>query len=219
VKPGVPYVYGGFTSNVDMQSGSPAFGTPEYVKTAIAGGQLARRYQVPYRSSNVCAANAVDAQAAYESVFALWGAITGGVNLLMHGAGWMEGGLHASYEKMVLDADLLHMVSSMLEPLIVDDDTLALDAIAEVGPGGHFFGVGHTQERFRNAFYRPMISDWRNFENWEDAGRPEAAGKANRLWKEFLAHYEPPPMDEAVREELAAFVERRAGEGGVAVDY
>lgn len=219
VKPGAPYVYGGFTSNVDMQSGSPAFGTPEYVKTAVAGGQLARRYGVPYRSSNVCAANAVDAQAAYESVFALWGAVTGGVNLMMHGAGWMEGGLHASFEKMVLDADLLHMVSAMLDPFVVDDETLALDAIAEVGPGGHFFGVGHTQERFRHAFYRPMISDWRNFENWEDAGRPEAAGRANRLWKEFLANYEAPAMDAAVRAELEDFVARRVAEGGVAVDY
>lgn len=219
VKPGAPFVYGGFTSNVDMQSGSPAFGTPEYQRAAIIGGQLARRYKVPYRSSNVCAANAVDAQAAYESVFSLWGAVTGGVNLMMHGAGWMEGGLHASFEKMVLDADLLHMVSAMLDPFVVDEGTLALDAIAEVGSGGHFFGVGHTQERYRTAFYRPMISDWRNFETWEEAGRPEAAGKANRLYKEFLAAYEAPAMDSAVREELEAFVARRAAEGGVAVDY
>jgi trimethylamine--corrinoid protein Co-methyltransferase len=219
VRPGAPFVYGGFTSNVDMQSGAPAFGTPEYVKTAIAGGQLARRYGVPYRSSNVCAANAVDAQAAYESVFSLWGAVTGGVNMLMHGAGWMEGGLHAGYEKMMLDADLLHMVSALLDPLVVDDDTLALDAIAEVGPGGHFFGVGHTQARYRSAFYRPLISDWRNHETWVEAGRPEAATKANRLWKELLANYEAPAMSESVRDELADFVARRAAEGGVPVDY
>jgi trimethylamine--corrinoid protein Co-methyltransferase len=135
-----PVVYGGFTSNVDMQSGAPAFGTPEYVRTAMVGGQLARRYNLPYRSSNVCAANAVDAQAAYESVFALWGCVMGGVNMMMHGAGWMEGGLHASLGKMVLDADLLHMVSSMMDPVVVDDDTLAIDAIEEVGAGGHFFG-------------------------------------------------------------------------------
>src|SRR6185369_6720736 len=107
VRPGAPVVYGGFTSNVDMQSGAPAFGTPEYMKTAMIGGQLARRYKVPYRSSNVSAANSLDAQAAYESVFSLWGAVMGGVNLLMHGAGWMEGGLRASYEKLVIDADLL----------------------------------------------------------------------------------------------------------------
>ncbi len=130
VRPGAPVIYGGFTSNVDMQSGAPAFGTPEYMRTAMIGGQLARRYGVPYRSSNVCAANALDAQAAYESVFSLWGAVMGGVNLLMHGAGWMEGGLHASYEKMILDAELLGMVEAFLDPVVVDDETLALDADA-----------------------------------------------------------------------------------------
>src|SRR5688572_3279121 len=129
VRPGSPVIYGGFTSNVDMQSGAPAVGTPEYMRTAMIGGQLARRYGVPYRSSNVNAANALDAQAAYESVFSLWGAIMGGVNLLMHGAGWMEGGLHASYEKMVLDADLLGMVEAFLDPVVVDDDTLAFGEI------------------------------------------------------------------------------------------
>jgi trimethylamine--corrinoid protein Co-methyltransferase len=139
--------------------------------------------------------------------------------MLMHGAGWMEGGLHAGYEKMMLDADLLHMVSALLDPLVVDDDTLALDAIAEVGPGGHFFGVGHTQARYRSAFYRPLISDWRNHETWVEAGRPEAATKANRLWKELLANYEAPAMSESVRDELADFVARRAAEGGVPVDY
>ena len=127
VRPGAPVIYGGFTSNVDMQSGAPAFGTPEDMRTAMIGGQLARRYGVPYRSSNVNAANALDAQAAYESVFSLWGAIMGGVNLLMHGAGWMEGGLHASYEKMILDAELLGMVEAFLDPVVVDDDTLAFD--------------------------------------------------------------------------------------------
>ena len=113
-KPGAPFVYGGFTSNVDMQSGAPAFGTPEYVRTAMIGGQLARRLGVPYRSSNVCAANALDMQAAWESVFALWGAVMGGVNFLMHGAGWMEGALHASLEKMLVDADLLQKNSADL---------------------------------------------------------------------------------------------------------
>jgi trimethylamine--corrinoid protein Co-methyltransferase len=219
VRPGSPFVYGGFTSNVDMQSGAPAFGTPEYWKTAVIGGQLARRYSVPYRSSNVCAANAVDAQAAYESMFAMWGAIDGGVNWMMHAAGWMEGGLHASFEKMVIDADLLHMVSATLDPFVVDDDTLAFDAIAEVGPGGHFFGTEHTQARFRTEFYRPMISDWRNFETWEEAGKPDAAQKANRLVKLFLAEYEEPPIDAAIRDELTDFVGKRTAEGGVPVDY
>src|SRR5262252_857927 len=163
VRPGAPVIYGGFTSNVDMRSGAPAFGTPEYMRTALIGGQLARRYGIPYRSSNVCAANALDAQAAYESVFSLWGAIMGGVNFLMHGSGWMEGGHHASIEKMALDADLLAMVAEFLRPLRVDDAELALEAMREVGPGGHFFGAEHTQSRYRTAFFPPNISDWRNY--------------------------------------------------------
>ena len=219
VRPGAPVVYGGFTSNVDMRSGAPAFGTPEYMRTAMIGGQLARRYNVPYRSSNVSAANAVDAQAAYESVFSLWGAIMGGVNLLMHGAGWMEGGLQASYEKVILDAELLGMVAAFLDPVVVDDDSLALDAMLEVGPGGHFFGAAHTQARFRTAFHEPIISDWRNYETWQEAGSPEAVGKANGIWKKLLATYEAPPMESDIREELTAFVERRKSEGGVATDF
>ena len=219
VRPGAPVIYGGFTSNVDMQSGAPAFGTPEYMRTAMIGGQLARRYGVPYRSSNVSAANALDAQAAYESVFSLWGAIMGGVNLLMHGAGWMEGGLHASYEKMILDAELLGMVEAFLDPVVVDQDTLGFDAIEGVGPGGHFFGAEHTQSRYKTAFHKPMLSDWRNYETWEEAGSPELPAKANRIWKELLASYEPPPIDPAVAEELQAFVDRRVAEGGVPTDY
>ena len=219
VRPGAPVLYGGFTSNVDMRSGAPAFGTPEYMRTAMIGGQLARRYGIPYRSSNVCAANAVDAQAAYESVFSLWGAIMGGVNLLMHGAGWMEGGLQASFEKMVLDADLLQMVAAFLDGVVVDADTLGLDAMREVGPGGHFFGAAHTQARYRTAFHAPMLSDWRNYEAWEEAGSPETAGKAHDIVRAMLAAYEPPPIDPAIREELASFVARRTGEGGVATDF
>ena len=219
VRPGAPIVYGGFTSNVDMQSGSPAFGTPEFMQAALVGGQLARRLDVPYRSSNVCTANAVDAQAAYESVFSLWGAVMGGANIVLHGAGWMEGGLRASFEKMVLDADLLHMVATFLDPLVVDDATLAVDAIAEVGPGGHFFGVGHTQARFRDAFYRPAISDWRNFEAWEEAGGPTALDHARRRVRELLDAYEPPAVAPHVIAELDDFVARRVAEGGVATDF
>ena len=219
VNPGAPVMYGGFTSNVDMQSGAPAFGTPEYVRTAMIGGQLCRRYGLPYRSSNVCAANAVDAQAAYESVFSLWGAVMGGVNFLMHGAGWMEGGLHASLDKMLLDADLLQMVSAMLDPVTVDADTLAIDTIDEVGPGGHFFGTAHTQARFRDAFYRPLISDWRNYETWAEAGSPTADQKAHSLAARFLDAYEEPAMDADIKAELRAFVDRRVGEGGVPTDF
>lgn len=219
VRPGAPVVYGGFTSNVDMKSGSPAFGTPEYMKAQLIGGQLARSYGIPYRSSNVCAANTVDAQAAYESVFSLWGAIDGGANLIKHAAGWMEGGLCCSFEKTILDIDLLQMIDELLTPLDFSPDALALDAIAEVGPGGHFFGTDHTQRRYRDAFYAPVLSDWRNFETWQEAGSPTAMQKASAVWQARLAAYETPPMDEGIGEALDAFVKRRREEGGVVTDF
>ena len=205
--------------NVDMKSGAPAFGTPEYVKAAQIGGQLARRYGIPYRTSNTCAANTMDAQAAYESVMSLWGAILGGGNLIKHAAGWMEGGLCVSFEKTVLDADLLQMMAEYLRPVEVSTDTLALDAIREVGPGGHYFGAAHTQERYETAFYAPMISDWRNFEAWQEAGSPTAMDKAGSVCTRLLEEYSEPPIDPAVREELGAFVARRIEAGGVATDF
>jgi trimethylamine--corrinoid protein Co-methyltransferase len=219
VRAGSPFVYGGFTSNVDMKSGAPAFGTPEYMKTAIIGGQLARRLKLPYRSSNANAANSLDAQAAYESVFSLWGAVMGGVNLLMHGAGWMEGGLQASFEKMMLDADLLDMVAEFLRPAKVDVEELAFEAMQEVGPGGHFFGAQHTQTRYRDAFFAPMISDWRNFETWREAGSPTAYDTAERLYKSRLAGFTAPPIEPERRDALEAFVARRKAEGGAPTDF
>ncbi|MEQ8394475.1 trimethylamine methyltransferase family protein [Thalassobaculum sp.] len=219
VRPGAPVAYGGFTSNVDMKSGAPAFGTPEYMKAALVGGQLARRYNIPYRSSNANAANVPDAQAAWESVFSLWGAVMGGVHILKHACGWMEGGLCASYEKMVMDADTIGMLAEFLTPLVVDDSTLALDAIRDVGPGGHFFGTAHTQERFKTAFFSPMVSDWRNFESWQEAGSPDALTRSDILARRLLAEYEAPPMDPAIREELNAFVAKRIEEGGAPTDF
>ena len=219
VKKGAPVAYGGFTSNVDMKSGAPAFGTPEYMKAQLAGGQLARRYRLPYRTSNTCAANTIDAQAAYESVFSLWGVIQGGGNMMMHAAGWLEGGLRCSFEKTILDVDLLQMVAEFLTPLDLSEDALAVEAIRDVGPGGHFFGTPHTQARYKTAFYSPVLSDWRNFESWNEAGAPTAMEKANRVWKERLASYEQPAMDPAIREELDAFVERRIAEGGAPTDF
>jgi len=209
LRPGTPVIYGGFTSNVDMRSGAPAFGTPEYARAAIAGGQLARRYNLPYRSSNANAANALDAQAAYESMMSLWSAVMAHGNLIMHAAGWMEGGLVASFEKMALDAELLQGMAEFLAPIRVDEGTLALDAIREVGPGGHFFGAAHTLARYETAFYAPLLSDWRNFENWRDAGAPTAEQRANGIWKRLLADYRPPPLDPAITEALDAYVARR----------
>ena len=219
VRAGAPAVYGGFTSNVDMKSGAPAFGTPEYIRAAQISGQLARRYGLPFRSSNVNAANSMDAQSGYESTMSLWGAISGGSNFVMHGAGWMEGGLSASPEKFILDADLLQMMASYLQGIEIDEASLALDAVKDVGPGGHFFGTEHTMSRYKNAFYSPLISDWRNFESWEEAGSPTALQKANQLYKQVLTEYEAPPLDEAIAEELASFVARRKQEGGVATDF
>ncbi len=219
VRPGSPVAYGGFTSNVDMRSGSPAFGTPEYWKACLLGGQLARRYRLPYRSSNVNASNSVDAQSAYESVIAIWGAVMGGVNLLLHGAGWLEGGLLTSYEKFVIDADLLNMVTEMLRPITVDDASLAVEAIAEVGPAGHFFGSTHTQERYASEHFQPMVSAWSNYESWDESGRLEAHQRAERLAHEIIAAHEEPPMLEDRRVELDEFVARRVQEGGVETDF
>ena len=219
VRKGSPVIYGGFTSNVDMKSGAPAFGTPEYMKACIVGGQLARRYNIPYRTSNTCAANTVDAQAAYESVFSLWGLTMGGGNLIMHGAGWLEGGLVASFEKFILDCDLIQMVMEFLQPLETTEDALGVEAIREVGPGGHFFGAKHTLARYSNAFYAPIVSDWRNNQQWLAAGKPEAWQKANAVWKQALAEYQEPAIDPAVRDELNAFVDRRKAEGGAPTDF
>ena len=215
VNPGAPAVYGSFTSNVDMKSGSPAFGTPEYAKATIASGQLARRYGIPWRSSNATASNAADAQAAYEAQMSIWPVVLAQANYIIHGFGWLEGGLCASYEKFIIDAEMVQMMQAFLTPLDTSEEELGLDAIAEVGPGGHFFGCAHTMARYETAFYRPMLSDWRNFENWRDNGAVEASDRATGIWKKLLADYEAPPLDPAIAEELDDFVARRVTEGGV----
>ena len=214
VRRGAPVVYGAFTSNVDMKSGAPAFGTPEYFKAALAGGQLARHVGLPYRSSAPNASNAVDGQAVYETMLSLFGAVLGGCNLLIHAAGWLEGGLTASKEKFVLDVEALQMVAEIFQPLRVDADEIGLQAIAETPPGGHFFGSAHTLERYRTAFYEPLVSDWSNFGQWTEAGSRDATQRANEVWKRMLADYEPPALDGAIAAELDEFVARRTAEGG-----
>lgn len=212
VNPGAPVIYGAFTSNVDMKSGAPAFGTPEYAKATIASGQLIRRYGLPYRSSNPNASNCVDAQAAYESMMSIWSSVLGGANIVNHGAGWLEGGLTASFEKMILDAEMIQGMIEFLMPIKVDEAELGFEAIAGVGPGGHFFGEAHTLERYETAFYAPMLSDWRNFESWEEAGAEDATLRANKIWKQLLAEYEPPPLPEDRREAMEAYIARRREE-------
>lgn len=218
-RPGAPFVYGSFTSNVDMKSGAPAFGTPEYMKACIAGGQLARRYGLPYRTSSANAANSLDAQSAYETVFSLWAAIMAGGNLIVHAAGWLEGGLVASYEKFALDVELLQMIEAFLAPVIVDDETMAFDAMDEVGPGGHFFGAAHTMTRYATAFHKPLISDWRSFHQWAEAGSPQAPEKANALWKKALAEYREPRMEAEISRRIDAFADCRLAEGGQRTDF
>ena len=217
--PGSPCAIGTFTSNVDMKTGSPAFGTPDYMRATQISGQMARFYGLPLRSSNACAANCPDAQASWESAFSLWAAVSSGTNMIYHAAGWLEGGLCASYEKFVMDCDTLQQMIWYLRGVGAEEGDLAFDAIRDVGSGGHFFGTPHTQERYETAFYQPFISDWSNFENWEDGGAVRTPERANQVWKKILAEYEPPPLDEAIHDELRAFVAKRTEEGGAPTDF
>ncbi|MFK7867104.1 MAG: trimethylamine methyltransferase family protein [Alphaproteobacteria bacterium] len=214
VRPGAPIIFGSFTSNVDMRSGAPAFGTPEYTKSALISGQLARRYKLPFRTSNANASNAPDGQAVYESMMALWGSFMGGVNLLKHGLGWLEGGLVCNFEKIILDAEMVQGMYEFLKPIGLEDSDFGFDAINDVGAGGHFFGSPHTMERYESAFYSPLLSDWRNFETWREAGAKDATQRANEIWKSLLENYESPAMDSEHLGALNDFVDRRIKEGG-----
>lgn len=219
VKKGTPMVYGAFTSNVDMKSGAPAFGTPEYVRAMQISGQLARYYKLPWRGSNANAANYPDGQAVWESAASIHAISTGHCNMVYHAAGWMEGGLCASFEKLIMDCELLQQQIYMNRPLDVSDDAFAFDAIREVGPGSHFFGVEHTQRRFKDAFYAPFLSDWRNYEAWEEAGALSTEARANAIMKSILAEFTPPELDRAHHDELTDFIERRRSEGGAPTDF
>ena len=218
VRPGAPVLYGSFASNVDMRSGSPAFGTPEHVKTSFGAGQLARRIGLPWRSSAGTASNAPDVQADYETQMSAWGAVMGGCNLLLHGAGWLEGGLTASFEKLITDLELLQSFAEMFQQVSCDEQDLAFEAIRDVGPGGHFFATQHTMERYQTAFYEPLVSDWSNFGRWTETGAKTATQRANRIWKQKLADFEAPTQDIALRDELDDFIARRSREGGAPID-
>ncbi|MBN9072022.1 MAG: trimethylamine methyltransferase family protein [Rhizobiales bacterium] len=214
VRPGAPVIYGAFTSNVDMRSGAPAFGTPENAKANVASGQLARRYGLPYRTTPGSASNAADAQGAYETMMALWGAVLGHANLIYHAAGWQEGGLTASFEKLIIDVEMIQHMMEFLRPITVDEGELALEALGRVPTGGHFFGEPHTLARYSTAFHQPMLSNWQNYEAWTEAGGLDATARATRLWKKALEEYVEPPMDPAVREALEAYRMRRREEIG-----
>lgn len=221
VAPGCPCAIGTFTSNVDMKSGAPAFGTPEYMRATQMTGQMARFYGLPLRSSGVCAANVPDGQAMWETSNSLWAAVQSGTHMIYHAAGWLEGGLIASPEKFVMDCEVLQQIQRYMEPEVfaTGPGDLALDAIAEVGQSGHFFGVQHTQDRYTSAFYQPFLSDWKNYEAWEADGAIWTPERAHRIFKEIIGSFEAPPMDEGHREALADFVARRKAEGGAPTDF
>ena len=221
MQPGAPVVFGTFTSNVDMRSGAPAFGTPEYMRATQITGQMCRRYGLPMRATNACAANVPDGQAMWESCNSLWSAVQSRTNVVYHSAGWLEGGLIASPEKFVMDCEMLQQILRYFEsPLTATDEGgIAYDAVAEVGSDGHFFGAQHTQDRYTTAFYEPFLSDWQNYEAWSLNGGVWSAQRAHKIYKTILDEFEPPAMDPAISEELAAFVERRKREGGAPTDY
>ena len=212
VRVGAPVVYGAFTSNVHMRSGAVALGTPEYAQAAIAGGQLARRYGVPYKSANVNSSNAPDVQAAYESMNALWATHMGHCNIMAHGIGWLESGLTFSFEKAIMDAEMLRMMQAFVAPMDLSDEALGVDAIARVGPGGHFFADPMTLERYETAFWEPMLSDWSPYDGWIEAGARDAMARAGDIATRLLQEFEPPAMDADIREALDAYVAKRKEE-------
>ena len=221
VRPGAACALGTFTSNVDMKSGAPAFGTPEYMRATQMTGQMARFYGLPMRASGVCTSNVPDGQAMWETSNSLWSAVQSGANMIYHAAGWLEGGLIASPEKFVMDCEVLQQIQRYMDPAVsaAGPDEIAIEAVREVGGDGHFFGIAHTQERYETAFYQPFLSDWRNFEAWEAAGGKWTARRAHEMHREILDNFEAPPMDAGIREELEAFVERRKAEGGAPTDF
>ncbi|MDX8512293.1 trimethylamine methyltransferase family protein [Mesorhizobium captivum] len=215
-RPGAPVVYGSFSSNVDMKSGAPAFGTPEHVKATLGAGQLARFTGLPWRSGGGSAANISDAQAAHETQFALWGSVLAGATVCIHAAGWLEGGLSVSFEKLITDIEALQTVAELCAKTPGDADAIGFEAIAEVQPGGHFFSAAHTMTRYRTAFYEPLVADWSNFGNWTKSGGKTATERATGIWKRILSDFQPPQSAAATAGVLDEFIARRSEEGGAA---
>lgn len=210
ISPGAPAVFGSFYSAIDMRTGGPSFGTPEFVLGTLAGGELARRYGVPFRGGGgLCSANVLDGQAAHESAMALWSTFLAGSDLVMHAAGWLEGGLTTSFEKLVLDIEALRMFRTMREGITVDDEHLALDAIRETGPGGMFLASEHTLEHFREWSFLSPVFKSTAFSSWQKAGSVRAEETATTVWQKLLDSYEEPVLDEAIAEELEEFIVRR----------
>ena len=213
---GAPVLYGSFLSNVDMKSGSPAFGTPAHLQATLGAGQLARYIGLPWRAGAGTAANVVDAQSAWETEFSLWATVLAGATVCLHSAGWLEGGLTNSYEKCIVDIEVLQMLAELCTAPAADADSLGFEAIAEVQPGGHFFSAKHTMARYRTAFYEPLVADVSNFGNWQEHGGRTAEERARDKWRQVLAEFTPPAAAAACAEALDAFIARRTEEGGAA---
>jgi trimethylamine---corrinoid protein Co-methyltransferase len=215
LRPGAPVIFGSFLSNTDMQSGSPSFGTPESAIGLLCTGQIARHFGLPWRSGGgFTSSQTVDAQASYEAMMTMLPTFLAGTNWVMHSAGWLESGLVSCYEKFVVDIEILRMLKEEFTPLEINEESLAFGAHTEVGAGGHFLGAEHTLERFRDCFYRPLLSSTENFERWKRLGERDANARAGEIWRAKIEAYEPPPIDPGVREQLAEYVTRRRTELG-----
>ncbi len=212
--PGAPVLYGSFLSNVDMKSGSPAFGTPAHLQATLGAGQLARHIGLPWRAGAGTAANVVDAQAAWETQFSLWASVLAGATVCVHAAGWLEGGLTNSYEKCIADVEMLQMFAELCTPPDASADAIGYEAIAEVAPGGHFFAAAHTMARYRTAFYEPLIADVANFGTWTENGSLTATERARAKWRQVLAEFTPPPAAVDCAERIDEFIARRTEQGG-----
>ncbi len=213
VRPGAPVIFGAFVTSIDMNSGAPTFGTPEASLILCGAGQLARRMNIPFRSGGgLCGSKLPDAQAAYESANTLNAALLGGVNFMLHSCGWLEGGLVSSFEKFVMDADQLGLLHHMAAGVDISENGQALDAIHEVGPGGHYLGCAHTQKNFQSAFWSTGVLDYKPFETWQEEGSRDTTSLASARVKSLLANYQPPSLDPAVDERILAFMRRKEEE-------
>ncbi len=213
INPGAPVVYGSFLANIDMRSGAPCFGTAENTLALFAAGQMARRYNIPYRSGgNFTASRIPDAQAGYESANTMLPTIQAGTNFVLQAAGWLEGGLITGLEKLILDAEELAILARYADGISLTDEDFAWDAYAENEPGQHFLGTQHTMRHYETAFYQHRVFSMDNYEQWELDGRQDTYQKANKLWKQMLKDYQPPPLDPAIAEELNDFVKVRRAE-------
>jgi len=213
IRPGTPVVFGSFLSNIDMQSGSPQFGTPESGIGLLCTGQIARSLNLPFRGGGgLNSSQTVDAQSAYQTMMTMLPTFLSGTNWVMHAAGWLEGGLVSSYDKFIVDVEILQTLMAEFTPLEFNESSLAFDAHVEVGHGGHLLGAAHTMERFRDCFYRPFLTNSDNYERWTRLGQKDTRARAEEIWKDRLEKYEKPEMDASILEGLTDFVNKRKSE-------